>query len=886
MNKDVQKRLLKQSKIKRFTLKATASAILAFNAEVIHATNCPAQITDNSLASDICDFVDINSVTVENGGVVGGIVMDSYNPISSFIMINAGGSVINTTRTGISIGSSTLSNGLVNNGTISVGGTDISISNSTVNGISNSGEIISTAVGTGIKIYSASTINGGITNSGTIVSGGVDVGITISEDNTINGDISNTGTITSDSGNGILISATNVIQGNISNSGTISAGNEGIALLSVNTLNGGILNSGSIDASSDGIRVSNANTINGNISNSGSITAGAVGILINSQNDIGGGISNSGTIRAGEAGITVTSSSSLSGGISNSGTIQGDINAIYVDASSEVDDIDILGLQARLVGAVEAVNTNVNITSGAVFTSEGSFNVQTFNIADNAVFNMANTITVQNAVNNAGTLAIGSGTQTIAGDYTQVSGGVLQVAASSATDYGQLSVTGAIDLSQSGHINVQLAPDFSLHEGDILSDVLSGNTLITPTNDFNVTDNSFLWKFNSSLNNTNSGVNLTAAIDPAAYNACQGNYCEGAATTIIDQVAAGNSVFSPYAALTTESAFQAAASQATPELINENTQIVRLVTNSVMDIVPLWNTLHAYPGTATTPAPASGTVWLKPYTAGMTQNENNTVDGFNARASGVVIGKDIQRTENWLLGGAFATGVDNVYGRSLLNDQSIHSKAYEGMLYGVRTLPHDLYFAVQGLVGYGDNDTSRSIPLYASTARGSYDSWFTNLRAQFGWNDYLLNRDLVLTPELELSYLFVKQGAYQESGSPMDLSVESNNNSSLMLGAYEHAAYRLTTFSNLQDLTATAYAGVARDVLNHQPKVSASFVAGGPSFSTFGVQPNQTVIRGGVGLSLMNPAKPLSLSLNYDVQSGNDAYSNVVALTIAYKLDA
>ena len=268
----------------------------------------------------------------------------------------------------------------------------------------------------------------------------------------------------------------------------------------------------------------------------------------------------------------------------------------------------------------------------------------------------------------------------------------------------------------------------------------------------------------------------------------------------------------------------------------------------------------------------------------MTQNERNTVNGFNAAAYGAVIGKDIELSKHLMFGGAFAAGGDNIQGKSVLSGQSINSNAYQGMLYGAKKLPKQFYVAGQGLVGYENNNTSRAIPLYASTAKGSFNSWFTNIRAEAGWSTHAFSPNWVFTPEIDASYLFINQGNYQESGSPMDLSVSTNNNSSLVLGAYGNGAYHLKTLKNQRDLTLTAYAGVAGDVINSQPQVTSTFVAAGSSFSTFGVQFNGTVFRGGAGLILTSSTKPLIVELNYDLQVGNNAYSGVGAATIKYKV--
>lgn len=876
-----------QKNIKQLALKATASAIVMFNAETAGAVSCPAYITDTILAGEVCEFDGTtgSSVTVENGGTVSGINMDNYTPLSpSYIAINAGGSVSNNAGIAININNSSLSNGITNSGAIDSSSSGMQISNSsTINGgISNSGAISSTS-GTGILINNASTISGGISNSGTIEAGGVFVGITVSGGSIVEGGIINSGLIEANNGSGIHL-GNSILNDGISNSGTIrSALNTGISIRNASNIQGNISNNGVISGGgteSHGLLIRSSSTVTGSVSNNGTIS-GEQGISISASSSINGSISNNGTIRGEQNGISILSSATVSGGISNSGVIQGDINAIFVESNSNISNIDILGQSARVIGAVEATNTAVNITDGAVFTSEGTYNVNSFNISSNARFNMVNTITAL-TTNNSGTLAIADTLQTITGDYVQQTGGLFQTSVSSPSDYGQLSVSGAVDLSQNGDIYVQAGQDILLHDGDVLSNIISGSTLIAPTNGFRITDNSYIWTFIPSLNNATNGLNLTAKINPDVCNVCQGTYCQGAATAILGQIAEGNPIFSSYTTLTTANALRDAASQATPELINENIQMVQLITRAVLDVAPMWDTLRGRSsGDAMLYQP--GKIWIKPYGASMTQNERNTIPGFNATAYGVVIGKDIQLANDWLFGGGFAAGGDNMHGKSLLSGQSIDSQAYQGMLYGAKKLPNHVYVAGQGLFGYGINDTNRSIPLYASTAVGSYNSWFTNIRAETGWSTNV-SRDFVFTPELDASYLFINQNGYQESGSPMDLLVSSNHNSSLVLGAYANGAYRLTNVHKQHDLALTGYAGVAGDVINSQPQVMSTFVASGTRFSTFGVQFNGAVFRAGAGITLSSPTSPFLIELNYDVQTGNDAYSGIGAATIKYKI--
>ena len=458
----------------------------------------------------------------------------------------------------------------------------------------------------------------------------------------------------------------------------------------------------------------------------------------------------------------------------------------------------------------------------------------------------------------------------------------MQTNVSSSRDYGQLSITGTADLSQSGDMYVRIAQNSLLHNGEVLPNIISGNTLIAPTNGFNVRDNSYIWAFIPTLNPTNNGINLTAHISSDAYKVCQGAYCQSALAAIIGQVGVGDPVFSPYATLSTANALRDAASQATPELTNENIQVVQLITRSVLDIVPMWNTLRGKSsGDAMLYLP--GKIWIKPYGASMTQNKRNTIPGFHANAYGAVIGKDIQLTNDWLLGAGFAPGGNTLRGKSVLSGQSINSQAYQGMVYSAKTFPNHMYVAGQGLIGYEMNDTQRAIPLYTSTAKSSYNSWFTNIRAEMGWRTEALSPNFIFTPELDANYLFINQNGYRESGSPMDLLVASNHNSSLLLGAYGNGAYRLRNSHNQNELTLTGYAGFAGNVMNSQPQVLSSFIASGSRFSTFGVSFNDVVFRGGAGFRLTSPKTPFVIELNYDLQAGNNAYSGVGAATIKYK---
>lgn len=828
-------------------------------------------------------------------GAVGGLVI-SQSVVEGNVLNTGSISGAQTTSTsiryaGVYISSAHIGGSISNSGTISGNkevGLNISQTSHVNGGITNSGMISGNTEG--VRITSSSVIHDDILNSGTI-SGNI-AGVQIYNAASIGGSIFNYGTISGGT-TGLQIqnslSQTTVVHG-IANHGTITGNTKGLNIFNGITVDGTISNSGIITGNTTGINIASttgnlATRINENIINSGTITGGTNGINISSNATINGNITNSGKI-SGNTGIRVTgSSTTLSGGITNSGTIQGDVVAIDIDPFSMMNTIDILGQSARIIGTVNASNATVNITNGTTFTSEGLYSVATFNIATNAVLNMNNSIHTLNGVNNAGKLVVADSVQTITGNYTQNAGGRLQTNISSTTDYGQLAITGTADFSSSGDIYVQVDEHASITADSHLN-ILNSSFIIAPSDGFSISTNSYMWDFTPEINTPfvpGSSLNLIATINPAVSQICKGSYCQGAATTITEQVAAGNSVFGPYATLPTADALQLAVSQATPELINENIQVLQLITRSVLDIVPMLDPAHdQLIGGAMLNQP--GKVWVKPYGTSMTQNQRNTVDGFNASAYGAVIGKDIQLPHDWLLGGAFAVGEDTIRGKSVLHGQSIHGNTYQGIVYGAKQFANHIYLAGQSLIGYGANNTSRAIPLYTSTAKGSYNSWFTHVRAEAGWSTYVLSPKFIFTPEIDASYLFINQRGYQESGSPMNLLINASNNSLLTLGAYGNGAYHLATLNNGQDVTLTGYAGVAKTLIDNQPQTRASFIAGGPTFSTFGVQFNELVFRAGTNLVLAGQNQPFSIELNYDTQIGNNAQSNVGAITLKYKM--
>ena len=506
---------------------------------------------------------------------------------------NIGVAALISGSTGIYVSNSSIGGSIINSGTISgtrSWGSGIYLSNSDITGdISNgaTGTISGgTTSGAGISFRSGSSITGGITNSGTI--SGV-IGISVRDGGSVTGGITNNATGTIFGGTGIDISGSGTVVASILNSGTISAtyggvyihggssvagnidnngaaalisGSSGIYVGSNGSIGGSIVNSGTITGTrswGSGIYLSNStiagdirndanseisggtsssgagismfnSSITGSIVNSGTIS-GVIGINVNGST-VAGGITNNadGTISGNSTGIKISGSSTVVASLLNSGTISGVTNAIYVDGSAALPNIDIIGTTAHLIGDVFAQNTALNITSGASFTSQGAFDVGSFDIANTGRFNMANDVTTATSFTNAGTLAVAEGvTATISGDYTQASTGVFQTGISGNAVYGQLAVTGTADLSASNNFAVNVAGSPLLTVGTTLANAFASTGTLTTGATLSTTDNSALYDF-TAVKNANA---VDIVIAPAA-----GVTISGATSNIFTSVGA------------------------------------------------------------------------------------------------------------------------------------------------------------------------------------------------------------------------------------------------------------------------------------------------------------------------------------------------------------
>lgn len=819
------------------------------------AASCSSTISGSTFANTICDFDVNSSVTISSGANMGGINQDGYTPDAGQIINNGtiSNSDTDTPAPGINIVSgSTLSNGIINTGTINMIDMGVFIGASTIGSVTNSGTITSENE---ISFYlnNNSTINGNFTNSGNIIISNVsnnNPAAIFRNNSVLNGNFNNSGTIRAyGDGNGFQMDTSSHIDGNIINSGIIR-GVTGLYIDNTSSVSGNITNSGSIIGNTiDGVHITNSTTVGGDIINSGTITGSVNGILVDVAT-ISGIITNQagGNISGGDAGIYI--SSSEVGGIKNYGTITGNTYGIYSDGSAYINTYD----GSVINGNVEAVNASVNYYGGQI---NGTVNADLFNITSGAAFNMDHAITAQTAVRNSGTLSTGTASRTINGNYIQLTGGTLKISAQNTTTYGQLAATNDVDLSQSGKINVNVVNGAGIRAGDAFNNVISsGGTLATPTDGFDVTDNSRLLTFTATSDS--SSVSLTATYDPNASvsqsNSAMGNRGGRGAAAKLDQMIALNpsgdwqNVIGALNTLSSDQAIADAVNQTVPNLSGAtNTALIENI-STAMRIAQDQQKSNS----------ADRNLWIKTFGSFGNQGNKDGVIGYDSKAYGIITGADKDIDDKTRLG----VGVSYFNSKLISNNDNnqVNVDSFLGVIYGSYNLDDKTEANAQIAAGYNRNHSNRNINFGGLNriANSNYDGW--NFHAGTGLSHLVkLDNNNTITPQARLDYFSVTNESYEESGAgALNLHVNSQTQSQLIPALEAKANHNFTS-----KLSLTLNAGLGYDILNERDTVSATFANTSGAFITSGLRPSPWVVRSGAGLSWKQSAD-IDLTALYD----------------------
>jgi len=468
-----------------------------------------------------------------------------------------------------------------------------------------------------------------------------------------------------------------------------------------------------------------------------------------------------------------------------------------------------------------------------------------------------------------GTLAPGDlvGTLTVASNVTMNGGSTLRTKVASATSYGKLNVVGAVVLPDNANIVVDVIGSGYNTSGK-LDNIITAGTL-NSNGTFNVTDNALLFNFGA-IKNANA-VDLTVVHDTSVklqnIVANAGNRSASGAARAIDSELARDptsylaGMFGGFSH-GQEAQLSNAVSQTLPLLTGGSTLVAQSILGRVNRIVQARQ--DGVNGLSSgDPVFGDKEMWIKPFGSWADQHDRGGVSGYSANTGGIALGADTAISPSSRLGFAFAYANSSITGNSSVAPNSANVNVYQLLVYGSRKLDANTELTYQAGIGQNVTNGHRTISFASGTADGSYHS----LTATTGVGlekIFKLNEQTSFLPSIRADYTWIKDRAYQETGSasisPLLLDVTSRSSDELILGAYGKINHKLNSST-----TVNVHAGVAYDAINKNALILASYAgAPGASFITYGLAQSPWIARAGLGL-VHRVKNGVEINARYDV---------------------
>ena len=754
-------------------------------------------------------------------------------------------------------------------------------------------------------VVNNTTVEGSFINGGTIRN--VGTAAVFLADATIDADFLNSGNIQGQQSglhlNNTTVSGDFINQLGGSISGGTGLGNVGLRAQGTITLSG-LQNFGYIGG--EYALNMNQTLLNGYIYNgsTGTIQGTQRGVYLYDFDHASGEINNYGTIDGGAFGVYAdgTAAPGLhTTTINNYDTISGPTAAVYSSADApemvlnnyrmldgdvtiENGTLNLRGINGRITGTTNVENLNVIGT----FTAEGTILSNALTINSGGRLNNGSQTFIMGGgtgtMTNNGTFALAEGTtSTVNGSYAQSAGGILRTAiANNTTAVGRVGVSGDAVFAAGSRIFVDVNATNTLAVGQTISNVLvvSGMSSTLTASTFNVTDNSAMFRFTTSL--TTNGINLNVLRGLTAVESVDENRNNGGrgAAAVLDDIVDNNTagftdVVNNFGALATTKEISDKVTETLPVVAgNANLSAVYGV-NSVVNVVTGRQSSGAAGGAGFI---SNGNVWFKPFGSWSQHASQGGVAGFSSGTAGAVIGVDGDVSDDRKIGVALSYGRSNVRGRDAAANGHLGADNYHVNVYGSQNVCAGTEATFVAGVGVNDNSSKRFISLTNQTARADFTGYTFNAGAGLN-HTVALDPDTTFTPGVRVDYLAARSNSYSETGAGvLNLNVDRQTVDQMIPAVEAKVTRKVSPQAKL-----TANAGVGYDVLAERGQVVSSFAGGGGNFTTTGLDPSPWIMRGGVGLDIMAlDDAGMDLTARYDIEKrGTDFANQTVSLRVS-----
>ncbi len=798
--------------------------------------------------------------------------------------------------------------------------------------------VVTSTISGGVTGIATNASVGTLTNSGTISGGSTG----ISNNGGTIGTLTNSGTIDGNSTNGINNSGHIALLNNTVGS-TITGRFSGIAnAATIDTLSnsgqisgitgiknffgtiGALTNNGTISGSQTSGIDNNAGATIGTLTNNGVISGAFNGI--GSLNGTFGTLINSGTISGGHTGIFLNGASSI-GSLTNSGTITGPGFAIDNEAAASLGPITNSGVIAGNIVNLSGHDLSISGGTGAIFGTltgfgGGSALGTITNLNSNVVFGSGNLLLNDNvnvgsrAVNNTGTAVLQVNQPvTINGNYNQGAGATLQIGVASGattqgsitdTGYGRLAVTGNSTIASGSTVSLR-SNGYAFAAGQRFVVVDTAGAAVYNPGSLNYSANGYALPVTGSAVANGSHSDLVLSLNGAPTpTPTPVPTPTPAPTPSLNPATAPNAIasldgllrftgISDPALLNLYDAALGSLSQGSAATANRIGKALTPAQTGQASAAPTLDAINAVnghiaalrlaqaageTGVASGEGPARWGVWGQAFGGHASQGERDQVDGYSANYGGLLVGADRAINDRWQAGGAFTYSNTAIDSTGDIAGDTTRVNSY-GLIGYASYAGTPWYVNLSGAVVQQQFDTTRLVNLqgFSGAADGHFSGQQYVARAEAGYPFAL--GGLTLTPLASLTYRYLNQGSYTESGgNGAALSVDSSHATSVTssLGA------------QLEKVFSTHYGELVPEVrvqwiheYDHAGQATgASFAAdatGQTAFTTVGATPVADLADISLGVSLLR-ANNLSLSLRYELQAGSAFLSQTGTLRL------
>lgn len=585
---------------------------------------------------------------------------------------------------------------------------------------------------------------------------------------------------------------------------------------------------------------------------------------------------NQGRITALNGGYFNTLSGSIT--INNEGTISSENKAIVINSGT------IANITNQTTGVIESL-LNGNVSKDAYVIDTLTDTVLTNYGTLKGNFKDSNN---KLTVNNHGLIELSYDTNGVnsakINTFVQSSDGTLKINllsdSSSITGYSQLQTKDAT-FNDGSTIDVNvltLSANQGLLIGKKLTDVVSASNSLIVNGKLNITDNSALLDFVYVQDGSTLDLNVVNGSSILDSTVAGGGQIPSQSIAGLLDKANDNGVpamagfLSDLGGLSSNAQVAQAVSNAAPDTVGAVSGAASQIVNSVQSIVEQRQSVGFGGGLNSGDiAFSEKSVWLKPFGSFGSQNDKNSMNGFDVNSYGLGMGIDGEYAPNQKIGfGFFFTkakvDINNV-------NQEADINAYTTLVYGsAPILDEQTKFLYQ--IGYSWIKTDTTKIIIGNDAKADYtaNSTFLDLKLM---RNYQINQDWKLQPIVEMTYRHFTTPAYTESYTNM--SYAESTATELLAGLGVRSIYKLDDNSQF-----VANVNVAYDLKDDTQGVNVSFPSTSSTFVK-GIDNGRWSYKAGIGYERnINKNNNITLLLDHEGQ-GSDFTNNTVSVKYVYK---